>query len=105
MGRSTLLAAAVALAAGTFAGTAAAARAARPLCVGGGPGCYSTLQAAFDAAHDGDTIRIAPGTYAGGAKLDTSVKLKGAGAERTIISGGGPVLTIGVSGGTDNGAL
>ena len=30
------------------------------LCVGG-PHCYSTVQAAVDAASDGDTIRVGPG--------------------------------------------
>jgi hypothetical protein len=70
------------------------ARAATVLCVGG-PGCYSTLQAAVDAAHDGDSITIASGTYAGGVTIDVSLKLVGAGANQTVISGGGPVLTIG----------
>jgi len=64
------------------------------LCVGG-PGCYRTLQAAVDAAHDGDTITIAPGTFAGGVTIDVSVRLVGAGAGQAVISGGGPVLTIG----------
>ena len=66
------------------------------LCVGGhAPGCYPTLQSAFDAAHDGDRIRIEPGTYAGGVTVRVSVHIKGAGAASTIISGGGPVLTVG----------
>jgi hypothetical protein len=62
-----------------FAGGAAAphARAATTLCVGGSGGCYQTLQGAFDAAHDGDTIRIAPGTFAGGATVDASVDIVG----------------------------
>jgi len=67
------------------------------LCVGG-PGCYSTLQAAVNAAHDGDTITIAPGTYAGGVTVDVSVTIVGAGAGQTVVRGGGPVLTIGVYG-------
>ena len=58
-------------------------------------GCYATLQSAFDAAHDGDRIRINPGTYAGGVTVRVSVHIKGAGAASTIISGGGPVLTVG----------
>ena len=67
------------------------------LCVGERkPGCSSTVQAAVDAAHDGDTIVIAPGTYAGGVTVDVSVAIVGAGASSTIIKGGGPVLTIGV---------
>ena len=28
------------------------------LCVGKKPGCYSTIQAAVDAAQDGDTIKV-----------------------------------------------
>jgi hypothetical protein len=81
-------------------GTASAtsARAAATLCVGG-TGCFATIQAAVDAAHDGDTITIAPGTFAGGITIDVSVALVGAGANRTTIKGGGPVLTIGQQGG------
>jgi nitrous oxidase accessory protein len=48
-----------------------------------------------DVAHDGDTIRIAPGTYAGGVVVNRSVRLAGSGAGRTMIRGGGPVLTLG----------
>lgn len=73
---------------------AADARAASMLCVGG-PGCFATVQAAVDAAHDGDTITIAPGTYAGGITIDVSVDVRGAGARQTVIKGGGPVVTIG----------
>jgi hypothetical protein len=66
------------------------------LCVGSSAGCFVTLQAAFDAASDGDTISIAPGTFAGGVAIDVSVDIRGAGAGATIIQGGGPVVTIGV---------
>jgi hypothetical protein len=41
-------------------------------------------------------IDIDPGTYAGGVTIDASVSIVGAGADRTTISGGGPVVTIGV---------
>jgi hypothetical protein len=70
------------------------------LCVGGKPkpACYPSIQAAVDAAHDGDTIKIAPGTYAGGVVIEVSVDVVGAGAEKTIIKGGGPVLTLGTDG-------
>jgi hypothetical protein len=68
------------------------------LCVGAGAGCYTTLQAAVNAAHDGDTIHVGPGTFAGGVTIDKSVKLVGAGSSQTTISGGGPVLTIGTFG-------
>jgi hypothetical protein len=77
---------------------ASAARAGRPsttLCVAARPGCYSTLQAAVDAAKDGDTITVAPGTYPGGVTVDVSVAIVGAGAAATTIKGGGPVLTLG----------
>ena len=38
------------------------------LCVGTGSGCYSTIQAAVNAAHDGDRIAIGPGTYAAASR-------------------------------------
>jgi hypothetical protein len=62
-------------------------------------GCpYTQLGPALAAAKDGDTIEIAPGTYAGGVTINVSVKLVGAGPSSTTISGGGPVLTIGTFG-------
>ena len=39
--------------------------------------------------------RRRPGAYAGGITIDDSVNLVGSGPGRTLISGGGPVLTIG----------
>lgn len=69
------------------------------LCVGGGPTCFATIQAAVDGAQDGDTITIGPGTFAGGITIDKSVALVGAAAHATIIQGGGPVITIGEFGG------
>jgi hypothetical protein len=83
-----------------LAGGAALALGAAPanaatLCVGPGPGCHQAIQPAVDAAHEGDTITIAPGTYAGGIAIDKSVNLVGAGAARTVIKGGSPVLLIG----------
>ena len=64
-------------------------------CVGPGAGCYRTLQAAVDGARGGDSIHISAGVFSGGVTIDKSVKVVGAGAGKTIISGGGPVLTIG----------
>jgi nitrous oxidase accessory protein NosD len=78
-----------------LAGGASPALAARP-CAGHGSRCQATLQAALDAARDGDTIRLGPGTFAGGVTIDRSVTLIGAGAGRTVIRGGGPVITVGV---------
>jgi hypothetical protein len=65
------------------------------LCVGGKTTCFTTIQAAVDAAHDGDTISIAPGTYSGGITIAKSVALAGADASATTIAGGGPVITVG----------
>jgi hypothetical protein len=84
------LAIAVCVLAGATAGQAAAA----DLCVGSGGGCFATLQAAVAAAHDGDTIHVGTGTFAGGVTIDKSVALVGQGANASVISGGGPVLTI-----------
>jgi hypothetical protein len=59
-------------------------------------GCaYTQLAPALAAAHNGDTIKIGAGTYDGGVTVEVSVKLVGAGANSTVISGGGPVVTIG----------
>ena len=68
------------------------------LCVGRQPGCYGSIQAAVDAAPDGATITIGPGTFAGGITIAKSLTLRGAAAAATVISGGGPVLTIGTAG-------
>lgn len=86
-------AAAIAAVAVTVPTNAATTRSASTLCVGGG-GCYSTLQAALDASHDGDTVKVNPGTFAGGVTIAKSVSVVGAGAAKTIIKGGGPVVTI-----------
>lgn len=67
-------------------------------CVGPAPGCTRSLQAALDAAHDGDTITLKRGTFAGGVTIAHSLKLIGAGAGATVIRGGGPVVTIASSG-------
>ena len=85
-----------ALACGAIGLTASAASATPELCVGSHTGCFTTLQAALAAAADGDTIRLEAGTFAGGVAVTKSVQIVGAGSARTTISGGGPVLTIGV---------
>jgi hypothetical protein len=102
--------------AAALACTAAASLSAKPkpLCVGAQPGCFAAIQQAVDAAHDGETIRVLPGRYAGGVVITTNLTLTGAdnnddndddgddGADagnnqsgRAVVSGGGPVLTIG----------
>jgi hypothetical protein len=85
----------VAIVAAAALATAATGEAAQGnLCVGG-PHCYSTLQAALNAAGDGDTIRIGPGTFVGGVTILHSVTLAGVDAHASKIAGGGPVVTIG----------
>jgi hypothetical protein len=79
----------VALSAGT--GSAASTLCVQP----DKPGCYATIQAALAAASSGDTIEVAPGTYAGPVTIAKTIQLIGAGAAATIIQGGGPVVTIG----------
>ena len=96
-GRRRVLAAAAAVAAAGGMALAAEPAQATSLCVGGG-GCYPTIQAAVNAAHDGDTITIGSGTFAGGVTITKSVHLRGAGAAATIIRGGDHVLTIGAYG-------
>ena len=88
---------ALAVAATSLAGAGtAAAGGTRTLCVGDSAAAHATLQAALDRSHDGDTIVLGRGTFAGGVTVRTSVHIEGAGAWATIIRGGGPVMTIGV---------
>ena len=101
MGRGTVLVAVIAVTAVVGGAAAELARSAATLCVGAQAGCYPTIQAALDAAEDGDTIAIRPGAYAGGITISKSVQLVGAGAGATTIEGGGPVLTIGELEGVD----
>jgi hypothetical protein len=71
------------------------------LCVGSKPGCFSSIQAAVDAAQDGDTIAVGVGTFDGGITITKSITLVGVSAGATTIQGGGPVLTIGEDGGVE----
>jgi hypothetical protein len=86
------------IAAAALAGASGAHSAATAtlLCVGG-PHCYPTVQAALDASVDGDTIKVGPGTFAGGITITKSISLIGSGAGATVVRGGGPVITIGQS--------
>ncbi len=82
--------------AGAFLAASQASAATLNVCQSGCP--YTQIAPALAAAKDGDTIRIGPGTYAGGLEINISVKLVGMGPGSTIIRGGGPVLTIGTFG-------
>ena len=95
MKRNRSISVAVALAALACAGASQAGPSAT-LCVDTAkPGCFSTVQAAVNAAQDGDTIQIGPGTFAGGIAIAKSLRLVGVSAAATIIKGGGPVVTVG----------
>ena len=61
-------------------------------------GCgYAQIQPAVDAASAGDTILVGPGTYAGGIVIAIALTLSGAGPGATVISGGGPVISVSAS--------
>ena len=61
--------------------------AASTLCVNpaGSHSCYSTIQAAVNAAAKNDVIEVAPGTYTEDVVIGKPLSLIGAGAEKTII--------------------
>ena len=92
--RAALIAGALTVSVLAIAPAASGVSATNVRCVGDPP-CFDTVQEAADAVHDGGVILIEPGTFAGGVTIDKSVKVIGSGASRTIIKGGGPVLTIG----------
>jgi hypothetical protein len=59
-------------------------------------GCvYKRMAGAIRAAHDGDSVHLGAGTYRGGFAITKDLSLTGAGAGRTTIKGGGPVITVG----------
>ena len=53
------------------------------------PSEHKTIQAAVNAASEGDTILVAAGTYRENIKLKKGVVLRGSGARSTTIDGGG----------------
>lgn len=99
--RGAALVAAFAAAVIVCGAATASARPATTLCVGAKAGCYPTIQAALDAAENGDTIAVGAGAFEGGITISKSVQLVGAGAGATTIQGGGPVITVGELEGVD----
>jgi hypothetical protein len=94
---------------GSAAGTLAVVGSVGPALAAGGPtikvcptGCaYTLIQPAINAAPSGATITIAPGTYGGGLNTDNkNIKLLGAGAGQTTISGGYPNSSVEIDSGT-----
>jgi parallel beta-helix repeat protein len=61
------------------------------------PGSYTTIQQAINAATDGDTINVSPGTYNENVVVNKTVSLVGAGGETTIIDGQNIDITVRVS--------
>jgi nitrous oxidase accessory protein NosD len=61
------------------------------------PGSYTTIQQAIDAATDGDTINVSPGTYNENVIVNKAVNLVGSGANTTIIDGQNIDITVRVS--------
>ena len=65
------------------------------------PGDFGTIQAAVDAAGDGDTVVVEPGTYRESVMLRSNLVLRGRETARTLLEGNGqePAITVsGVSG-------
>jgi hypothetical protein len=52
---------------------------------GGAGGCFDSVQGAVDAAASGDTVSVAPGTYAGDLTVTKRLTIAGAGADVTTL--------------------
>ena len=58
-------------------------------------GCdYATIQGAIDAASSGDVVQVGPGHYLEHIVMKDGVKLVGAGADRSVIDGGGSGIVV-----------
>ncbi len=64
------------------------------------PAQYATIQAAIDAAADGDMVYVAPGTYEENITLKKGIRLQGAGPKKTILNS--PVAGKEIVKGADN---
>ena len=61
---------------------------------GSGPGNYTTIQAAVDAANPGDTVFVYSGTYPEHVMVNKSISLIGEDRDMTSMDGGGAGSTI-----------
>ena len=64
--------------------------------IGIGSTTYASIQAAIDAASDGDVVHICAGTFEGNLSITKDVELEGVGASVAIIEGNfdGPVVAV-----------
>jgi len=64
---------------------------------GGGPGNYTTIQAAIDAAGPGDTVFVFRGVYQEHVSVAKTINLVGEGRDLTTIDGGGTGAVVSIS--------
>jgi nitrous oxidase accessory protein len=64
---------------------------------GGGPGNYSTIQSAINAASNGDTIFVYAGTYHENIVIGTTITLLGENRNTTTISGNSVAATVNIT--------
>lgn len=63
-------------------------------------GCFSSIQAAVNAASSGDTIQVAAGTYSEHVSFGNNLTITGAGAGSTIVDGSNSGTVFTTPGGT-----
>lgn len=59
---------------------------------------YGTIQAAIDAATNGDTLTVEPGSYPGSVLLNKDLTIQGSGAASTVVTSAGTVFAINAAG-------